>query len=276
MGGLRFFSLDSEISTGDAHEEISSLSDFAVLCRVKDQMRELEKAFHNHSIPYQSVAEVPFFRQEPVRSVLDTLRLAENPRNALLRERLAGTVFQDEEVLDNLPDLTAGKTLPQALEAIIDTHFADFKEKAPHQLKRLLDLARSAGSDRAALFKFLALGSGLDTYQNGLESVALLTLHAAKGLEFRCVFIVGCEEGLLPYSLLDRHSDRDEERRLLYVGMTRAEKYLFLTHARKRFLMGREYRLRRSPFIDRIEEELLQRFELPPPEIKRDDQMKLF
>ena len=103
-----------------------------------------------------------------------------------------------------------------------------------------------------------------------------MTLHAAKGLEFRCVFIVGCEDGLLPYSLFERRSDREEERRLLYVGMTRAKKYLFLSHAGKRFLLGREYRLNRSPFLDRIEEELLEQPEAPAPVRKRDGQMKLF
>jgi DNA helicase-2/ATP-dependent DNA helicase PcrA len=277
MGGLRFFSLDSDISTGEAHEEIRSLSDFAVLCRIKDQMRVLEQAFNNHSIPYQSIGEIPFFRQEPMLSVLDAFRFAENPQNILLRERLSGSGGGcDPEALDSLPELIREKPLTDALETVVASLFPELPTTAPAQLERLLDLARSTGSDRAAFGKMLALGSGVDTYRNGLESVTLMTLHAAKGLEFRCVFIVGCEDGLLPFNLLERQTDRDEERRLLYVGMTRAEKYLFLTHSGRRFLLGREHRLRRSSFIDRIEEELLQRFEAPPPEPKKDDQMKLF
>jgi superfamily I DNA/RNA helicase len=86
-----------------------------------------------------------------------------------------------------------------------------------------------------------------------------MTLHAAKGLEFRSVFITGCEEGLIPYSLFhEQVSDPDEERRLLYVGMTRARNYLFLTHAARRFIFGREYRLRRSSFLESIQEELFE------------------
>jgi superfamily I DNA/RNA helicase len=107
--------------------------------------------------------------------------------------------------------------------------------------------------------QFTALGTAVDTYRPNLENVTLMTLHAAKGLEFKAVFIVGCEEGLLPYSLFHgQPSDREEERRLLYVGMTRAKKFLFLCHADRRFLLGREYRLQRSLFLDRIERKLIQ------------------
>ena len=78
-----------------------------------------------------------------------------------------------------------------------------------------------------------------------------------QGLEFKCVFIVGCEDGIIPYSLFENmKADADEERRLLYVGMTRAKKYLFLTHADKRMLYGRELNLSKSPFLDKIEKDL--------------------
>jgi superfamily I DNA/RNA helicase len=84
-------------------------------------------------------------------------------------------------------------------------------------------------------------------------------MHAAKGLEFACVFIAGCEQGLLPYSLFEgREADLEEERRLFYVGMTRAKRYLFLSYAKRRRLFGREYRLDRSPFLEPIEEGLLE------------------
>jgi len=73
------------------------------------------------------------------------------------------------------------------------------------------------------------------------------------------VFIAGCEQGLLPYSLFeDAAADPEEERRLFYVGMTRARRYLFLSCAARRRLFGREYRLARSSFLDPIEEGLLE------------------
>ncbi len=105
----------------------------------------------------------------------------------------------------------------------------------------------------------ISLFSDTDAYDKSSDRVALMTLHAAKGLEFPCVFIVGCEQGLLPYSLYGySEADPVEERRLFYVGMTRAKRYLFLSYAGRRYLFGREYRLAKSPFLAPIEEGLLE------------------
>jgi uncharacterized protein (TIGR00375 family) len=275
MGGLRFFSLDSEISSGETHDTIRSLSDFAVLCRIKNQMRRLEKAFHDHGIPYQLIGDTPFFRQEPVRTLIQAFKLAVDPRNAFLRQRLLENRLLAASAVEKLPQLVAGKAVNQALAGLITSQFPALAEKES-AIQRLLDLAEGFGTNVEAFLRCVALGSGADTYRRELESVTLMTLHAAKGLEFRCVFIVGCEDGLLPYSLFERRSDPGEERRLLYVGMTRAEKYLFLSHAHRRFLMGKELRLSRSPYLDRIEEELLQTTRSPTPSTKKETQMKLF
>jgi len=111
------------------------------------------------------------------------------------------------------------------------------------------------------------------------EKVSLMTLHAAKGLEFSVVFIVGCEENLLPLSLLEMKSDKEEERRLFYVGMTRAKSRLFLVRAKKRRLFGREYNFSESPYLLDIEEELkeYERSVLRRKRLKEEDQqMKMF
>jgi len=123
------------------------------------------------------------------------------------------------------------------------------------------------------------LGTGVDTFNPNTEKVALMTLHSAKGLEFKCVFIVGCENGLLPYSLFENQTtDLDEEKRLFYVGMTRTKRFLFLSYAKKRFLLGKQYCLGKSPYLNIIENELV---ELSKTDYKikpeaRDAQMKLF
>ena len=91
------------------------------------------------------------------------------------------------------------------------------------------------------------------------DEVTLMTLHAAKGLEFPYVFMVGMEEGLFPISRsLDDEEDLEEERRLAYVGMTRAEKRLYLTHAKRRLLYGRHQYNAMSRFIDEIDKDLVQ------------------
>jgi DNA helicase-2/ATP-dependent DNA helicase PcrA len=83
-----------------------------------------------------------------------------------------------------------------------------------------------------------------------------MTLHAAKGLEFPVVFIVGCEEGIIPYQRKDEAVDVEEERRLFYVGMTRAQKKLILTRAKSRVLFGQKQANESSRFLDDIEETL--------------------
>lgn len=91
------------------------------------------------------------------------------------------------------------------------------------------------------------------------DEVTLMTLHAAKGLEFPYVFIVGMEEGLFPISRsLEDLDDLEEERRLAYVGMTRAEKRLYLTHAKRRLLYGRHQYNEKSRFIDEIDRDFIQ------------------
>jgi superfamily I DNA/RNA helicase len=82
-----------------------------------------------------------------------------------------------------------------------------------------------------------------------------MSLHAAKGLEFPVVFIIGCEEGLLPYQRNER-PDIEEERRLLYVGMTRAQQRLILTYAKNRYLFGQQMNNPASRFLDDIEQAL--------------------
>jgi DNA helicase-2/ATP-dependent DNA helicase PcrA len=86
--------------------------------------------------------------------------------------------------------------------------------------------------------------------------VALMSLHAAKGLEWPVVFITGCEDRLLPCSLFGTRED-EEERRLFYVGMTRARSRLILSHVGRRKITGRIMTMRPSPFLDDIPEELL-------------------
>lgn len=106
----------------------------------------------------------------------------------------------------------------------------------------------------------LALVSDVDQVDEATdqEQVQLMTLHAAKGLEFPVVFLVGLEDGIFPHSraLMDE-SEMEEERRLAYVGITRAEKQLFLTNAQMRTIFGKTEMHRESRFITEIPEELL-------------------
>ncbi len=103
----------------------------------------------------------------------------------------------------------------------------------------------------------IALVSDVDKYDEGQETVTLMTMHSAKGLEFEVVFLVGMEEGLFPSKRsIGEDEDAEEERRLCYVGITRAKKKLYVTNATKRTLYGSTSYTIPSRFISEIPEEL--------------------
>ncbi|OUL21326.1 DNA helicase PcrA [Nostoc sp. 106C] len=103
-----------------------------------------------------------------------------------------------------------------------------------------------------------ALSSDLDNLKEGQTAVSLMTLHASKGLEFPVVFLVGLEQGLFPgYRSLSDPASLEEERRLCYVGITRAQERLYLSHARERRLYGSREPAMRSQFLEEVPEELL-------------------
>ena len=131
-------------------------------------------------------------------------------------------------------------------------------------VQELIGIAKEYGQDPAdkTLERFLEnaqLVQDTDSLKQSANMLTLMTLHGAKGLEFPCVFIVGVEENILPHERsLRSQTDIEEERRLLYVGMTRAKQDLSLTCAHHRFLHG-EYSMNApSRFIDDIPEELTQ------------------
>jgi len=110
------------------------------------------------------------------------------------------------------------------------------------------------GETQSPLIAFLthaALEAGDNQAQAGKEAVQLMTVHAAKGLEFDCVFITGLEEGLFPHeNSMNDHNGLEEERRLMYVAITRARKRLYISHSQTRMLHGQTRYNIRSRFID--------------------------
>ena len=98
------------------------------------------------------------------------------------------------------------------------------------------------------VFWILSLARGID-HDNLLgDRIALMSIHGAKGLEWPVVFIVGCEEGLIPCTLFG-DGDREEEKRLFYVAMTRAKEQLFLCHSKSRTLNNRTLQGKPSSFM---------------------------
>src|SRR5690625_3034763 len=113
--------------------------------------------------------------------------------------------------------------------------------------------------DLGAFLEHVALVSDVDAYDADADSVTMMTLHAAKGLEFPVVFLVGMEDGIFPHSrALADAGELEEERRLCYVGMTRAMERLYLTAARRRLLYGQPVANPIALFRDEVPEELVE------------------
>jgi superfamily I DNA/RNA helicase len=142
----------------------------------------------------------------------------------------------------------------------------------------LTPLAQRCGDDLPRFLAELATGAEVDALDPRAEAVTLLTLHAAKGLEFPVVFLVGCEDGLLPLRLPGGTPDDDavaEERRLFFVGLTRAQDRLYVSHSARRFRHGAERDHRPSPFLDVIDAGLFERLGDAALRRPRDRQLRL-
>jgi DNA helicase-2/ATP-dependent DNA helicase PcrA len=121
------------------------------------------------------------------------------------------------------------------------------------------DAAEDA-TDLEAWLQTSALRADLDEYDESAPGVTLMTLHNAKGLEYPIVFVVGLEDGLFPLSrAMESEAELEEERRLFYVGVTRAEDRLYLTHADRRWRYGSETRSAPSQFLEEIPEGAVRR-----------------
>ena len=117
----------------------------------------------------------------------------------------------------------------------------------------------NAENSLAEFLESITLSSDIDGMEDKEDSVTLMTLHSAKGLEFPVVFLVGMEEGLFPsYRSIGEQREIEEERRLCYVGITRAKEYLFLTCAKQRTIFGSTSLNKISRFLEEIPKELLE------------------
>lgn len=168
-----------------------------------------------------------------------------------------------KEVLDRsgyLEDLKIQNTLEAQVRIENLEEFLTVTQEFDKQFEQQNEEDADAPEEKLTVFlNDLALVSDIDNLEEDASQVTLMTLHAAKGLEFPVVFLIGLEEGVFPLSrALMEESELEEERRLAYVGITRAEEALYLTNAFSRTLYGRTQYNRPSRFVEEIDQELLE------------------
>jgi uncharacterized protein (TIGR00375 family) len=255
VAGTSFLSMDAGRAVqgqGLAFHQI------AVLVRLSAQADAIEEALDRNGIPFHRRGDDAFASRPQVADILAKLRryvddmgtLAGFPCPPAMVRRPAG-----REQSSPTPHATSQPAQAQLAPVadLLATLVPD--AAADPRCLRALDLLRAFavpfGTDAAAFLSETDL-------QYLPQKVALLTLHASKGLEFPLVFIAGCEDGILPLRLpWLPPADVEEECRLLYVGMTRAQQRLILTAAHRRTLAGRTVENRACPFLDDVPADLL-------------------
>lgn len=249
------------------------LSDVAVLYRTNAQSRVIEEVLLHHGVPYVLVGGTRFYERKEIKDVLSYLRFLANEKDmvSLKRiEKLGKTRFK--KFTDIKESLNIESQTLELLDKILKgtDYLSLYDEKDEEDRQRLENIKelRSVALEFPNLMQFLEnIALVEQEYMpdhpspgEKKEAITLMTLHASKGLEFPVVFIIGMEEGLFPHarSLMDR-LELEEERRLCYVGITRAKQRLFLTYARKRLFQGLSSSNTISRFIMDLPKELLVR-----------------
>jgi DNA helicase II / ATP-dependent DNA helicase PcrA len=199
-------------------------------------------------------------------SLLDMARQATSI--SALRDKAGRALEEFARSIDELAPLRDGPAARAILELLSRTGYRDHlsddsKDKGEDRLANLDELINAAhefddehpGSGVQDFLAEITLSSPIDRWDENTGAVTLMTLHAAKGLEFPVVFIVGLEEGLLPHSrVLKDGNDVEEERRLFFVGITRARRELYLSQCRVRSFRGQTQATQPSQFLGELPE----------------------
>ena len=170
-------------------------------------------------------------------------------------------------------DLIDAAIVETGYQAMLEAEGTDEAYSRLENLRELVTVAKefedvTGEESLEAFLQHLALVTDLDTWQEQVDRVTLMTLHSAKGLEFAVVFLAGLEEGLFPHArALEEAEGLEEERRLCYVGMTRAKQRLYLSYARSRTIFGSTMPGVPSRFLEEVPAELLARHAHAPPTV---------
>ncbi len=251
--------------------------DMVVLYRTNAQSRAFEEAFIRGGIPYRLVGGTKFYERKEVKDVLSYVRYLINRADTVSYQRLVKLgkrSFSSFEQWAGSPDSQNILSEPPAVmirEILEKTSYLDkYSKQTEENLQRMenvYELVNVAAQfktvtqflENVALIQNDTFVDGHNKTDQMQHAVTLMSIHAAKGLEFAVVFVVGMEEGIFPHSRSFLERDQmEEERRLCYVAITRAKERLFFSYARSRYQYGMSTNSLRSRFLSDIDDSLLQ------------------
>lgn len=257
VGGVRFYD----------RKEVKDIISYARFVFQPDDSASFERIVNvpTRGIGVTSLQRFMAWRQNNHMTLSQALTNVEKCDKLTTRAQSALIKFwSDIQVIQS--GLKTGTRTSNLIETIIKrTGYQDFindgsiqGEARVENVKELISVAREYDEvDLSIFLEEVALISDIDSYDESADAITLMTLHAAKGLEFDSVFIVGMEEGLFPHSrALFEPDEMEEERRLCYVGMTRAKSHLYLIYASRRLLYGTVAHNPPSRFISDIDTQL--------------------
>jgi superfamily I DNA/RNA helicase len=246
------------------------LSEIAILYRTHALSRPIEEQLGKDNIPFQKVGEKSLLEYEEVKRVVGVLKefyaLSGAQRSRSGTKVTSGfdstalrSAKKAAKIAESLVEIDM--SLVEGIDFVINKLSLVTSKVRKERLARLRMIGmqfRGLLEDNVGAFlEEVKMLQAADEYQKGVDKVTLSSLHAAKGLEFAVVFLVGVEEGLLPYIGEGRDLDVNEERRLLYVGMTRAKQYLYLTQCKKRLVYDVNLNVESSRFLSELDFNLL-------------------
>ncbi|GDY31957.1 UvrD-helicase domain-containing protein [Gandjariella thermophila] len=259
LGGSSFHSRDSGRVTSDGFEHGLSFDDIAVLYRTDAQARPIAEALSREGLPFQKRSHNRIADHAGVQTVLRHLTgsAADEPLPLAVRRAAQRAI---DELDGDLFASSDNRVYAEQLGAIREA------------VDLLTPLATAHADDPRGFHGELTLGAEVDTWDPRADRISLLTLHAAKGLEFPVVFLVGCAEGLLPLRWPGAHlrstvddlaAEEAEERRLFFVGISRARSHLYLSHPLRRTRAGQTSEVRPSSFLSALGDDLIERLNRP-------------
>ncbi|MBE9128078.1 MULTISPECIES: DNA helicase PcrA [unclassified Coleofasciculus] len=262
VGGLKFYDR-KEIKDALAYlRAIANPSDTVSLLRIINTPRRgIGQATIDHLVVASRELGVPLWEIISDETSVNTLA----GRSAKAVNKFGQVIRQCQEQIETLQAAEIVKSVMEE-SGYIDDLKKQGTDEAENRLENISELYNAVlqfqeENEDTSLEGFLAnasLASDLDNLEEGQKAVSLMTLHSAKGLEFPVVFLVGLEQGLLPHSrTLNDPIALEEERRLCYVGITRAQEQLFLSHARERRLYGYREPAVRSQFLEELPADLI-------------------
>lgn len=254
-------------------------ADVAILYRMNAQSRTIEEVLLHHGIPYVLIGGVRFYERKEIKDVLSYLSYLATQKDAVALKRISKlgkkrlSYFLEYLVEFDEGNFSETKATIDILDEVLrKTQYLEmYDQYDPEDEARLENIRelRSVALEFPTLIDFLqnvALVEqeyASDKSMKGARrpnAITLMTMHAAKGLEFSLVFMIGMEEGLFPHSqALYDTAELEEERRLCYVGITRAKTTLTLTFAKRRLLFGQRITPTVSRFIMELPTKVLEK-----------------